>query len=60
MVKIDTSFFSQDMLFLYHLLVQILTSHYLKPLFLLVLAAGSLVSLFKASSKIHLLTSFSA
>lgn len=38
------NFFSE--LFLSHLLIQSLTSHYLKPLFLLVLAAGSLVSLF--------------
>lgn len=48
-VKIGTE------LFLSHFLIQSLTSHYLKPLFLRVLAAGSLVSLFiQAWSTIHL------
>lgn len=60
-VKIGTSFFSlQAELFLSHFLLQILTSHYLKPLFLVVLAAGSLASLVRVSSKIHLLISSGA
>lgn len=60
--KIDFFFFLLFLtqLFLSHFLIQILTSHYLKPLFLLVVAAGSLASLFKASSKTHLFISSDA